>query len=815
MSGLQLFSFRINEETIDDIYLKVFKLPKSVERCIKELSDIKNRSANYRTIFKVATSIFDKIIYSNNTAYEIQRNDNIWFYAIDEFDLELFKLKVTNWLQAEYKNVKGYDLDETFDEEWVFDEDISLNELIKSSGVKFNVIPQYYIYKLSKEKFYFNSLEKELKFNRVIGDDKATMITMPIKLEKKRYTPFSYYITCELKEPIEAIGLVLNFKIHIRVWDDKSIVNENRLGFKYRDGASVYIYKENDYYLFKDILFNKVEIKSYNNQNLNYKNKADEMFVTLMDVNMAEIINSPSEFMDDKNELIGLIINCNKDKLNTQSGAGLPERNEMLRLIAEKLPKLKLREELENLNSRASVTKMRKVTGPIGVEEDEVDNTIPKLNKNPYIPNTLYKNMEIYIATNNDELYKKSKVIIIEALKLESISNESYKSENNCEFKIIHINNDFTRVLESEEEKNQRIKEIESIIEKGDKNTLKLAFIEIENYHKQNGFEDKDPKNLIRVALKNNHVITQFINYDNHKDLDSESTKNSIIYNSLKDLFSAAGFTESMLYDIKNLNHDDILVGISKISTGYNDKILCMSKIINRKILLNIYGINKWMPIEDYIFSLNSGLIKKSMIEIRNNKKEVMDGINGWICDELSDIAEDSNRVLCFIDVDVRSQLWESAQNSSFKKIIDLRVPNIENIVFIRVNSDGSGEVPEYFINDERKGDINKNSGVFKGVDSTYYLVGQRICTDYIPKGVTKCSRPNAPLKRPSLHEVNIQGNLRDEDKDVIAQVTQELRVMNISYDRHASLPLPLYCTRRLTEYIRAEKELYKYLKVL
>lgn len=77
MSGLQLFSFKINEETIDDINLKVFKLPTSVEKCIKELSEPKNRSANYRTIFKVATSIFDKIIYSNNNAYEIQRNDNI------------------------------------------------------------------------------------------------------------------------------------------------------------------------------------------------------------------------------------------------------------------------------------------------------------------------------------------------------------------------------------------------------------------------------------------------------------------------------------------------------------------------------------------------------------------------------------------------------------------------------------------------------------------------------------------------------------------------------------------------------------------
>lgn len=233
-----------------------------------------------------------------------------------------------------------------------------------------------------------------------------------------------------------------------------------------------------------------------------------------------------------------------------------------------------------------------------------------------------------------------------------------------------------------------------------------------------------------------------------------------------------------------------------------------MSKIINRKILLNIYGINKWMPIEDYVFSLNSGVIKKSLIEIKNNKKEVMDGINGWICDELSYIAEEKNRVLCFIDVDVRNQLWESAQNHSFKKIQNVRIPNIEKIIFIRLNSDGNGEVPKYFINDDKKGDINKNSRVFNGFDSTYYLVGSRIDTDREANNATKCDRPHKPLKRPSIHEVTIEGNICDEDKDMIAQVTQELRLMNISYDRHAILPLPLYCTKRLTEYIRSEKSL-------
>lgn len=133
-----------------------------------------------------------------------------------------------------------------------------------------------------------------------------------------------------------------------------------------------------------------------------------------------------------------------------------------------------------------------------------------------------------------------------------------------------------------------------------------------------------------------------------------------------------------------------------------------------------------------------------------------------------------------------------------------LRLLNIDLLRMIRIND--TDEVPEYFIDDGKK-TINKSNGVFKGNNNTYYLVGMRSDTDQAAVSTTKCSCPNKPLKRPSMYEVNIIGCNDDNEKDKIAIMTQELRRMNISYDKHTSLPLPLYTIKRLSEYIIAEKK--------
>ena len=146
MSQLQLYSFNINEENIDDVYLKVFKLPSEVEEVINELKEtnIKGDNIAGSTIFKIAAALFDEVIYANKRISDINKDDGIWFYSVGEFELETLKIKVTEWLREEYKNRAGKELNKRFTKEWKFDGEISLKEIIKrDNGCKFTIIPNY------------------------------------------------------------------------------------------------------------------------------------------------------------------------------------------------------------------------------------------------------------------------------------------------------------------------------------------------------------------------------------------------------------------------------------------------------------------------------------------------------------------------------------------------------------------------------------------------------------------------------------------------------------------------------------------------
>ena len=63
-NNLQLFSFLIDEDTIDDVNLYAFILPNEVREIIESItrSDDKYKAIANKSIYKIATSIFIVII---------------------------------------------------------------------------------------------------------------------------------------------------------------------------------------------------------------------------------------------------------------------------------------------------------------------------------------------------------------------------------------------------------------------------------------------------------------------------------------------------------------------------------------------------------------------------------------------------------------------------------------------------------------------------------------------------------------------------------------------------------------------------------
>ena len=144
--------------------------------------------------------------------------------------------------------------------------------------------------------------------------------------------------------------------------------------------------------------------------------------------------------------------------------------------------------------------------------------------------------------------------------------------------------------------------------------------------------------------------------------------------------------------------------------------------------------------------------------------------------------------------------IWKQLTNDNFIDFNNLEVCNKEFLRLIRFNTED--EVPDYFIFKESKNNINRETGIFKSIKSTYYLVGEKHDGNRIRNDLTKLKAIRKPIKRQTLCEVNIQGAKNEEEQDEIIKITQMLRKMNISYKSDSSRPLPIYCINRIGEYM-------------
>lgn len=804
MSSLQLYSFALAEDTIDDIKLYVFKLPEELKKRIEEIRNNYQKiyqSVAAKAMFKIAASIFDTVIYSNNSLRDIWKDDNTWFYSLEEFDLKLLKSKAKDWIRKEQERV-GLDIDVDFKEEWTFGTKITLKEILKSSNSnKFNIIPNYYGYKISNEEFHFDSLQRSLKFNRVIDDDKPTIMTMPIKIENKRYTPFSYAIEILLKDVIDFDKFTLHFYLKIKRWEFSNKIKDEKLLISSKENTSVYVFKENEFYNCKNVIFNKISIKKqYKENSILYNNTADRIYCEMMNVNIMDVLSKIEE-PNDVSEiyLVGYKIRDTGKLKVTQTGAGLPERNEMIHLLSKKLDRLVLRQPINSIKEDTfSKTEFIYKDDLFEYGLDKfvtTDSGKKELSKAMYITFSKIKRINMIVATSNIELVQ----MIIPSMRYylrlnEELDDMIYKNETGLEVKFNLIENSITRALEYDETFDLRRTEVESCISNSlDSTALNLSIIDIERFDENKEYKNKDPKQVLRVALKNKRVLSQFINFN-------ETTTIDVVLNTVRDIISAASFQEKFLYSNKGISEHDILLGINTISTSNNEKRIGISKIENGVTYIKLYPEKNWLEIKDYIYSINKTKLQNTNTKINQFTKPQ---IEQWIEDAIAEEMLLGKMVYCFVDCVLRGNGWSYISNGKFLNFDSLRIAGKDRLRIIRINS--TDEITDYYITD-KKGSINKNKGIFKSSNNTYYIVGSRIVTDSSTgNNVTKVDIPCKPLRRPSLYEVNIQGAVTEEERDRIIVITQNLRKMNITYNKESSEPLPLYCLGRLSEYFIAE----------
>ena len=829
---LQLFSFLIDEDTIDDVNLYAFKLPDEVREIIEILTksndnDKKNSLSN-KTIYKVATAIFKDIIYCNNRMCDIIKDENRWVYSLEEFDIGLLKEKIKDWLIEEAKNKGNEKIRIEFIDEWEY-EKINLKEIYKNNKSNiYNLIPQYYIYKLSKQCFNFETLNKQLKFYRVLGETGvAEMFTLPEDLEinkvdseKKKYKDMlSYVISVKLKTPIDINKHVLNIKLSTRIWNTYPIIRKEKDEFRSllreKEATSVYLYKRNPYYNFEEINFNKMSIYRNEVNTFKYKNTCDKLFSNLLDIDINKILFNQIEYLNINNdqEVIALFIKKNSENKDVEYGPGLPERNEVLSIVKNKLSNLQLRDPIKYLSkggrkkyisfstTDAKEYNFQKYIPQKPNKYEELVDSNKELSSKAYLLNTNHKKMIINICTKYNDLIE----MIIGAtkvlLRMKYDEKENLYINNNglkVEFNI--VDNDFALYIKDDESEKDRVDKIKEIFEI-DNEILQTAIIDIARYDLIEGQKEKDSKYIVRNALKECKVISQFISFIPNEEVNKnkkiKATSIDTIFSTVKDLISACGFVEGDLYEITGLEKDDILLAVGKVSTKDNRTRIAMSKIEKGIIYYKIYPHKMWKESKEFIYNINKKLLDETnILDLKPAKRQ---NINQWILDNIDDILKSKEKVYCYVDCSMRS-IWKHANNTEFLNFENLALTNKENLRFIRFNI--TDELPDYFVYKESKNNINRDTGIFKSINSTYYLIGAKHEGNKVRNSLTKINVVRKPIKRQILCEINIQGTELEDEKDKIAIMTQMLRRMNISYKLDSSLPLPIYCFNRIGEYM-------------
>ena len=116
-----------------------------------------------------------------------------------------------------------------------------------------------------------------------------------------------------------------------------------------------------------------------------------------------------------------------------------------------------------------------------------------------------------------------------------------HTNEDGLKLEFVLIDNHFTIHLAENQTAEDKLLELEDYF---DQINLRCdgCIVDIEDYHTKKDLEQKDTKHIIRVALKNQSIFSQFIH--GHKELNIHK-----VLSTCKDLLFAMGFQESYLYD--------------------------------------------------------------------------------------------------------------------------------------------------------------------------------------------------------------------------------------------------------------------------
>ncbi len=752
--------------------------PTKLQDRIKVENDKKLQNMPLASLHDSMFSLLSDLLFINN---RIDRDiDKPWLFAENTIDLGHIRNLISAWFEITFKTrLEAEYLDEL---QWVKETREFKFNINESNSVKFDdkfiyhYLPKFLAKRL-RGSYVIESLDQTINFIPLQNENYGQLVSWP-PLEKNN-NKFSYKINLSVQTIPFTSKPFLYIHIQTLRWVTQDKVYPNSRNF------SVYL-KEQFPWSIGDApsSFTLIEA-TRNDEGWHWKNRIEAIlkktgFNSLIP-SCADWMNNAARYLEASDTTCVLAVshgNHIKNNTYVEAGAGMPERYEIAKTVADKLS--------------GSLVKVKKIKSTVRISRKE---------PSYYFPEEI--DLEVYYES--EEWLGLTKECLVRELRhCKSIVN-IIPIRSSLNLNIIKSDG-ISRTSALKEHLPELLNEL-SPIKRFTACLFELPF--------KDQYSDQllDPKQLLRYAFAKSYRIVQFIN-----EWSDDSSKNGHhrFNKGVQDLLRQLGVFGMRTPGL--IKQDTAYLGIYNIDKRKNLKkdqnldfpILC--SIEQGQVFLTAPGM-EWLPYREALIILG-----RRSLDFHKNAL-LPEKTTSFILQAIQNLKSDKTVIFAHAQNIRRTLPWFTNDqiNNSFFHFNEEASISRKEISVIRLRNEMRYEAPEWSLFGYKKiGGIKQheyeeawpqatNTNLYKLNESVYFSVAKKPSSFQAAAGATKLDNPSQYNRKETAVEVLVPVVGISQNQEQLAVLAHQLRKgTSYQYEDDTLFPLPLHLAIKAKEYALA-----------
>lgn len=783
---LELYSFVLNDEVLDDESFYYLILPKSWREYIE-----RKRIGKYKYSVKLQSLTSKLQAFFPDIFYTYWHQDAPWLYALSQIPEDMIRSLGLQWI-AEQEKLTVSELDDDIKSAPIEWQETTGREFFKQfprERYRYHWVSSFFAKRFAQKPYELkveNGYQGPLQFTFMNYAGEAQCMSQIIQ-KSTRSHPYAYVITFKYKTrgTIPEPG-VLNIHIGMRRFNQRPIQRVEDVN--YRNWGTILMAFDTPFLTNTPTTIVPLKFKRFFNR-LRW-HYLDQSFLKLIQakdsVTPKEILKDPKLYRKQADKRFYPVYTPqmyhNKYLTNVQPGLGQLERIELFNLVKHAFPDLKPLEKGKRIRKTGIGKTILPLINPVGIDKVVLEIFL----------NHHQKEKVLKVLTDEGIFIKDQENYFIHATEKVPLYIKEYVGEN------------FTRALEvdkyKDKAKDYRMYEVSRRLSSSrmDKATI-LSLIEIDEREK---YPNKcDPKHALRQAFAREGRITQFIYPP--KEEEAEKAMKARIINSVFDLLADAGFLPMRYQKIQS---EEVILSFDYIN-HWKGTLPIASLFHKGKLSVRFFGDTNWYLMKDALLRAAS-MTGEQFLKIDGNKEKIRAFYYRVYLDTLKQYQTHPMNII--VHARLRRCVPEFQNGNININQLPLKAePDLvkERVNFVRISN--LDDVPQYRVNP--KGIVRPNvySGLYVDSKGIYYSISQRPDSASQSTGLLKYNRPGTFITMRRLVEMIPLGNLELDQRDELAYLTYQMRLLKLGYDVHTNLPYPLHMLQAVKKYIQEDSDYY------